>query len=118
MEWYLFLDDDRFVPFLERFWNQMPALNFDDFFIARSVPEAKQLIEELGWPAFISFDHDLGQPENGKDFANWLIAQDLDNQWMDNLKYGYLVHSQNPVGAENIRLLMSQYLSVRTPCTS
>ena len=47
----------------------------------------------------MSFDHDLGENEpTGYDIAKWLAENCLE-RWPLVVK----VHSQNPVGAENIR---------------
>jgi hypothetical protein len=54
---------------------------------------------------FISFDHDLGLPEeqsqelNGMTCAKWLVNYCLDN---DLIIPEYIVHSQNPAGKGNI----------------
>ena len=86
MSWKLFLDDERF-PVSE------------DFIIARNYDEAVNLIEKNGIPIFISFDHDLGKSKTGYDFCKYLIDYCIDN----NVKMcEYYVHSQNPVGRENI----------------
>lgn len=98
MKYSLFLDDERFPPRDNRVW-----------IVSRNVREAKAVIEALGWPVHISFDHDLGEGElTGKDFANWIIEQDIDFNVLSN-DFTFYVHSQNPVGAENIRSLMEQY---------
>lgn len=108
MGWNLFLDDEREPPRGGRDWT-----------VARSCAEARQLIEKLGCPRYISFDHDLGAGEtgvypDGKTFANWLIQADLDSDFKFLPKnFDFYVHSQNPVGAENITLMIVAYLEFR-----
>lgn len=94
--WKLFLDDERF------------PVNLDEFIIARTTAEAEQLVLENGLPSFISFDHDLGENQpTGFDFAKWLTLYCLNNKIRPDFIFD--VHSQNPVGAENIRGLLDQF---------
>lgn len=74
--------------------------------IVRSYNEFVAWIERHGLPDFISFDHDLGLPndpdkeeQNGMTCARWLVDYCLDNQLT---LPPYVVHSQNPVGKENM----------------
>jgi hypothetical protein len=61
-------------------------------------------------PKFVSFDHDLGPRRvTGMDFARWLIGYVMDKE-VDVSDFDFYVHSQNPVGAENIRSYMRQGL--------
>lgn len=94
MTWRLFLDDERF-PVRE-----------DEWFIAQDVNEAVQQIILMGLPVYISFDHDLGDGADGADFANWLINFMIDEGLKFPTNFDYFVHSQNPVGAANIRAKM------------
>ena len=98
----LFLDDERFPPRDGRSWA-----------VARNVPEAIDWVIDNGFPDYISFDHDLGEDAlTGFDFANWLINLDLDHGTMPDA-FSFVVHSQNPVGAENIRNVINNYLNYR-----
>lgn len=63
-------------------------------------------IKFKGIPDMISFDHDLGEIKSGYDCAKWLVDYCLDNK-IPVPKFG--VHSANPVGAENIRMLLNNY---------
>lgn len=106
----LFLDDERYPPYGQTDWR-----------IARDMSMAQFIcMKEMNKVQFISFDHDLGQSKEGivnptgYDFAKWLVNVNLEG------KYGYLpknfqftVHSQNPVGKENIEKLMNNFLSRR-----
>ena len=103
MTYKLFLDDVR-----DPSWRNNG--NPDDWIVCRSVDEAIRVFEDMGWPAMISFDHDLGnQVPTGMDFARWLVNHDLDTQSMPQ-NFVYTVHSQNPVGTANIRGLLENYL--------
>lgn len=89
-------------------------------------------ITRNGLPDMISFDHDLGEDiamdsvskgvnkkkarmvkreaKSGYDAAKWLVDYTIDND-MDLPMFG--VHSANPVGAENIRKLLTNYMKSR-----
>lgn len=98
MSWKLFLDDIRNPE--------------EDCLLARSVPEAIGLIEKKGFPIYISFDHDLGDNTlSGKQFADIICEKILDGEWILSKGFSYQVHSDNPVGAENIRGLLNSFLS-------
>ena len=88
-------------------------------FIVRSYDEAVGIVKEYGVPTFISFDHDLGIDSNGVllksgyDFVTWLVCADLDNNYKIPLDFKYKVHSQNPVGKQNIIALLERVLKYR-----
>jgi hypothetical protein len=91
-----------------------------------------QWIEKYGLPKIISFDHDLAdehytpeeywhdyqvskdyqdaqnyQEKTGMDCAKWLVDYCIDNKKSLPIFY---VHSANPVGADNIRGILNNYL--------
>lgn len=105
MGYNLFIDDER-VP-SDVTWVRLPDV---EWVIARNIREVKNLLKEKGFPDMISFDHDLGyMTPTGADIAMELINEDLDNGTMP-CGFTFYVHSMNPVGAENIGRLMSNYL--------
>lgn len=97
MTYKLFIDDERF-----------PVT--DDWVIARSTSEAIGVVMSFGVPNFISFDHDLGGEDTSMKFIHWLINFLYDAE--QNLKgFDYYVHSQNPIGKDNIEGLMNQVIN-------
>lgn len=94
-----------------------PVQTFD--FVVRSFAEAVEMIEIYGVPIFISFDHDLGVDSNGEllksgyDFAKWLVKADIDGMYTLPTDFSFKVHSQNPVGRENIKKLLENYLKMK-----
>jgi hypothetical protein len=115
----LWVDDLR-NPFID-LENRVPkedgviewVLNYEQFV---------QWIEKFGLPNIISFDHDLAdedytpeeyqnsrdyQEKTGMDCAKWLIDYCIDNNC--ELPKFY-IHSANPVGADNIRGILNNYL--------
>ena len=106
----LFLDDLRFPTdclkhlnphsiesqvYLKKYW-----------IIIRSYNDFVDWITTNGLPKFISFDYDLGLPQdqnceeqNGMTCAKWLVKYCLDHE---QALPKYFVHSQNPVGKGNI----------------
>jgi hypothetical protein len=102
MSYRLFIDDIR-----------DPIDN--DWRIARSSTDAIALLETLGCPCEISFDHDLGGDDTAMLIVKRLIALDLDaGGAFISPEFSYSIHSANPVGRENIRGLLDQYLAVRS----
>lgn len=97
MTYKLFIDDERF-----------PAT--DDWVIVRSSQEAIAMIIEYGMPYFISFDHDLGGEDTTIRVIRWIIDSFLDGNLEIHPDFDFYVHSQNPIGAENIRKLMFGFL--------
>lgn len=101
MKYRLFLDDVR------------DPVNEEEWIIARDFDEAAEIVEKLGFPEFVSFDHDLGLLSlTGYDFAKLLIEIDLDTGDMPD-NFDFAVHSANPVGSANIRGILARYIEFR-----
>jgi hypothetical protein len=69
----------------------------------KSVAEAKELLKK-GNVSFISFDNDLGLPEEGRHLASWIEEQSY-NQLLPPLKWA--IHSQNVEGRRQIAMAMN-----------
>lgn len=84
----------------------------NDWVIARNFDDAVWYVQNYGLPYFISFDHDLGAPVNrtGMDFCKWFCDFIMDNDLDLPIGFSYTVHSMNPIGAENIRSYMDNFL--------
>lgn len=92
----LYLDDFRLVP--------------NGFVLVKNYKAFTDFIQQNGLPDFISFDHDLGEEKSGYDCAKWLVEFCLDN----NMSLPeFAVHSQNPVGKENIESLLGNFKKVK-----
>lgn len=119
-EWILFLDDERvprdLVAILPRWeYDLKIGSRIERFMIARNVAEAKAYVNRLGWPSFASFDHDLGSYDGtplptGFDFVKWLCEKAMDEDIKINADFEFLVHSANPVGRDNIRKYLENFL--------
>ncbi|MCX7592415.1 MAG: hypothetical protein N2235_01395 [Fischerella sp.] len=94
----MFIDDERFPPG-----------NINEWVIVRSSREAVNYVTANGVPDFISFDHDLGSDDTAMEFVNWLINAHLDRT-IQTFPSVFDVHSQNPIGARNIRVTMQRYI--------
>lgn len=83
-----------------------------EFDIVRTYKDFVQYIEKNGLPDFISFDNDLGLDESGDvapdgyAAAKWLVYES--NLDLRNLEFK--VHSANPVAAEQIKGLLTNYI--------
>lgn len=79
-------------------------------FVVRTIDEFKEMIELYGIPSFVSFDHDLGLNKDGSpaevyEVIKWIVYEkELDISEMD-----FAIHSDNPVGAENIESLLNNW---------
>jgi len=102
MKRWLFVDDERFPP-AKGEWT-----------IARSSAEPIAMMSHQGCPEFISFDHDLGGEDKAMAIVHFMVEQDLDfdKAWIPR-GFAYTVHSENPVGAQNIHGLLGGYLRER-----
>ncbi|MBO9703510.1 MAG: hypothetical protein J7604_25100 [Sporocytophaga sp.] len=103
----LFLDDIRTIDMV---YDKSMELEFD---IVRNYKDFIEYIKKNGLPDFISFDNDLGLDENGEvapdgyAAVKWLVYEsELD---LTNLKFN--VHSANPVAAEQIKGLLTNYIN-------
>lgn len=107
MSYKLFLDDLRTVDMV---YNNADT---EEFIIVRSYDAFVSHIQQYGLPAFISFDNDLGEDENGTLLLDgyacvkWLVYE----SGIDIRNLEYHVHSANPVAAVQIRSLLTNYIA-------
>ena len=98
----IYLDDER-TPKVEKFDH-----------IVRNFTELTALVLEMKERiSYISFDHDLGNYDkwDGYDAVKWLCELDLVTKIFTE-DFTFNVHSANPVGANNIRCYLTQYLKM------
>lgn len=100
---HLFIDDER-----------MPPADQNNWLIARTYDSAIDILQKFNID-YISFDHDLGDGGSGMDVAKWLVEYDIDNDIIGD-KFDFFVHSQNPVGTENINKYLGQYIEEKINC--
>ena len=102
----LFLDDLRSVDMI------YDKSEVDGFEIVRNYDDFILYIKANGLPDFISFDNDLGLDTNdevapdGYACAKWLVYE----SGLDLKNLEFKVHSANPVAAEQIRGLLTNYI--------
>lgn len=102
----LFLDDIRTIDMV---YGPGREHEFD---LVRSYDAFVSYIQTNGLPEFISFDNDLGLDEQGKiapdgyAAAKWLVYE----SGLDLIHLKFYVHSANPVAAEQIRGLLTNYI--------
>jgi hypothetical protein len=109
----LFLDDERFPQTAITLVTENVDLYKDnnDWVIVRNYNEFVDMVNEMGMPNMVSFDHDLADINNDKektgfDAAKWLVDYCMDN---DVKLPNYQVHSANPVGKENIKSYLENF---------
>ncbi|NER17537.1 hypothetical protein GWK10_09970 [Spongiivirga citrea] len=102
----LFLDDVRTIDMI---YDKSMESEFD---IVRTFDEFVAYINKNGLPNYISFDNDLGLGEDGKiapdglAAAKWLVYE----SGLDLKDLEFYVHSANPVAAEQIKGLLTNYI--------
>lgn len=102
----LFIDDER-----------TPPDDGSEWIIARSSIQAIELCVD-GCPSFISFDHDLGGDDTAMIFVHWMVDMDLDEPGFIPADFTFYVHSQNPIGRQNIEQYLNRYLIYRKQVAS
>lgn len=95
MSYNIFLDDERFPS----------DSDHKDYQIVRNYKDFCELINNLGLPDFISFDHDLGEMKSGYDCAVYLVTYCFEKKTSPTFQF--FVHSQNPIGKLNIESLLN-----------
>jgi hypothetical protein len=111
MSYNLFIDDER-VPMDVKWgtWQDQALYRDADWVIARNWGDVLEIVLTFGFPKLISFDHDLGEDEK----TGYEIARKLCDMIMDGIplpeNFDYMVHSKNPVGAQNISNYMESFL--------
>lgn len=134
MSYKLFLDDVRdpneCVKYMhKRIGNQNTIYLEDDWVIAKDYNEFVKTIKENGWPDVVSFDHDLAdehydigkmddeteynalyngfEEKTGYDAVIWLCGYHEED--LEPFPQCF-IHTQNPVGYQNIKSYIENYL--------
>lgn len=98
----IFLDDIRLPPRPE------PGEVIRPMIVCRNARAFRDTVVALGYPKFIHFDNDLGEAEEGRHLAKWLLERIVDD--VEGGKtvpvIDWYVHSMNPIGAQAINDLM------------
>jgi hypothetical protein len=113
MTYTLFLDDLRFPDEVREYLGP-----YKDLIICRNHDDAVWTVQHHGLPKFIAFDHDLADThyiigdgeKTGYTFAKWFADYVLENNLELPEDFDYTIHSMNPVGAENIRKYMYNFM--------
>lgn len=101
-QYSLFIDDERYPP----------KNDGRNWVIARDWEDVMMCFRIHGMPEYISFDHDLGEDtQTGYDIAKFIVELDMggDSDFAMPENFDYYVHSQNPVGKENIEKYLENY---------
>ena len=117
------LDDIRSMDDVRKY-TKLPNIPNEQWTVVRSYSEFVNIINKLGLPTFVSFDHDLGlshyghglngddipydsyTEKTGYDCVKWLVDYCMKN----GVKHpSYVVHSMNPVGKQNIISYVESY---------
>lgn len=126
MSYNLFLDDVRQPN--SSWMNYFREVTYDlfDFKVAKNYEEFVKIIDELGVPLFVSYDHDLAESHYdqsmfiGETEYNKAIENSVEKTGLECAKYLisklkgephplYVVHSQNPIGKIRIKNCIEDY---------
>lgn len=107
MTYRLWIDDQSFDPETP---NRHPP---EGWKVAVSSAEAIELIDTLGPPSYISFDHDLGVLADGSEDTAIRVINYLGNSYYD-AEIDYEVHSRNGPGSLNIISKMDSWKRSKT----
>jgi hypothetical protein len=112
MKYSLFLDDERDpIDVAWGTWQEKELYRTGDWLIVRSWTEMLEIIINFGLPTIISFDHDLGEnTPDGYEITKRLCNLIINAGYELPDDFRFIVHSKNPVGAENIRCYMENFL--------
>lgn len=116
----LFIDDERFpiasyITFDEVMEYTAVAFGLiadsrEMTIVVRSYEEMEDVVEKFGTPTHVDFDHDLGEGLNGYDCARYFVGRYLDGLGFPD---AWAIHSQNPIGRQNIDRLMNNLLEYK-----
>jgi hypothetical protein len=126
VSWKLFVDDDAHgmrrpsLTVENPAWRasmNLPAVppetsHLGEWVVALDAAAAISIIEARGVPAFVSFDHDLGDGRDAMAVVRHMIEVDMERAAIPD-GFSYEVHSANPVGRANITGLLDGYLAFR-----
>lgn len=116
MIWNLFIDDERnpidvkWAPYYiyDKYLSEEWTIARNEFEVYYEIAKRNQ------FPAYISFDHDLGKGEaTGYDIVKELVSRDMDNLVHIPPDFQFYVHSKNPIGAKNIQMYLDNYLKLK-----
>lgn len=129
MSYNLFLDDIRMPKQAFSYTNRLDYI-LKNWAIVRNYDQFIDMVECKGLPDLVSFDHDLSDvhyklynekvpidyddnnlEKTGYHCTKWLVDYCIDNE---KEFPNYMVHSMNPVGAENIIRYIENYKKVWT----
>lgn len=112
MSTLIFLDDER--EFESVNWIEYPL--FDEVIVVRNFEDFKLSVESnKNKELYFSFDHDLGIfDSNGRDIDGYICAKWLCDFYKDYdlmmSNHMIFVHSKNPIGSENIRSYIQNFI--------
>lgn len=132
----LFLDDVRYpdecLQYLPMNSEEIKMYLSEDWVIVRNYSEFVEYISKYGVPDFISFDHDLAKGHYHKNMQEGIIDYDSEDFNLPENKTGmhcvkwlcdycktnnknlpqYKIHSMNPVGRENMKFYLENYVKL------
>lgn len=97
---YLFVDDIRKLNSKNIYNEDSPI--YCTCRTYQSTIDTLQFFHQNHFSIFIDLDHDLGETYSGYDICKFIIENNIS-------LIGFHIHSMNPVGANNMRQLLTHY---------
>ena len=105
----LWLDDMRDPNNYKDFYINQYVRDCDEIVWVKNYREFCNYLNSNEFPAYVFFDHDLGEELTGYDCCKYMVDFLMDNN-IDPNDYHFIVQSANPVGRENIYGLVNNYI--------
>ena len=105
----LWLDDMRDPNNYKDFYINQYVRDCDEIVWVKNYREFCNYLNSNKFPAYVFFDHDLGEELTGYDCCKYMVDFLMDNN-IDPNDYHFIVQSANPVGRENIYGLVNNYI--------
>lgn len=105
----LWLDDMRDPNNYKDFYINQYVRDCDEIVWVKNYREFCNYLNSNKFPAYVFFDHDLGEELTGYDCCKYMVGFLMDNN-IDPNDYHFIVQSANPVGRENIYGLVNNYI--------
>ncbi len=92
--WALYLDDDKETRIHPKHYRR-----------AYTSAQAIEFVKEYGKPYMMRLDHDLGDDDTTMEFLKWMAEN-------SSLDIPYIIHSENPIGRQNITSFIESWKRV------
>lgn len=110
----LIIDDERTLDSIVEVTGNAMYLNHE-WVITRTFDDFCKIIDDMGIPNIVSFDHDIADFKDGVERSGLTCCKYLVDKCIDlNIDFPeYSVHSANPRGRDNINSYIKNYINLK-----